>query len=415
MNNRLFIRVPCLIILIIIVLAVPSVRAGEEGIKPVTIGHGFTLISEVLGEERGILVYLPPGYDRSTATYPVIYLLDGDNHFHHATGIVDFLARNRRIPPAVVVALPNTDRTRDLTPYAVENRPTSGGADTFLRFFEKELMPHVEKQYRVSSYRILVGHSLGGLFATHALLTHPDLFDAFIAVSPWYIYDEGRILDVAVRVLERRGTLKKRFYMTVGQEGEDLLASLKTFSDMLRTTKPEGLIWRYVILREEDHGSVPHRSIYLGLEFFFSEMRLPDDLTILGLAGLERHYRKVEKIYGLDGTIPENVINLLGYQYLGADDVAKAIEVFESNVERYPESANVYDSLGEAQERSGDLSRARANYARAVKRGKAIDDPNLRIYRANLQRVLEALSSGQGEERIQRNPDRRGRVFQETS
>ena len=105
MNNRLFIRVPCLIILIIIVLAVPSVRAGEEGIKPVTIGHGFTLISEVLGEERGILVYLPPGYDRSTATYPVIYLLDGDNHFHHATGIVDFLARNRRIPPAVVVGI----------------------------------------------------------------------------------------------------------------------------------------------------------------------------------------------------------------------------------------------------------------------------------------------------------------------
>ena len=152
----------------------------------------LTVKSEVLGEDRRILVRTPQGYEAGNQRYPVLYLLDGDAHIAHTSSTVEFLARNGRMSELIVVAIPNTDRTRDLSPTHITTTgatgapqfPTSGGGDKFLKFIETELMPHIEKNYRVHPYRILAGHSLGGLFVVHAMISRPDLFNAYIAVSP---------------------------------------------------------------------------------------------------------------------------------------------------------------------------------------------------------------------------------------
>ena len=116
----------------------------------------LTIKSEVLGEERVILVRTPAGYARNDHRYPVLYMTDGDAHIEHTSGTLSFLARNNRMSEMIVVGIPNTDRTRDLTPTRVEylpgnpnvRWPTSGGGDKFLKFIETELIPHVEKNYR---------------------------------------------------------------------------------------------------------------------------------------------------------------------------------------------------------------------------------------------------------------------------
>src|SRR3954447_11335145 len=133
----------------------------------------FTIKSTVLGEDRIILVRTPVGYETSKLSYPVLYMTDGDNHIGHTASTIEFLTQNGRIPELIVVGVTNTDRTRDLTPAKSSDKdadgklrfPTSGGADNFLKFFETELIPEVEKQFRVLPYRIFAGHSLGGLFA----------------------------------------------------------------------------------------------------------------------------------------------------------------------------------------------------------------------------------------------------------
>jgi len=132
--------------------------------------------STVLGEERVVLVRTPVGYERNNVRYPVLYMTDGDAHMGHTASTIEFLTRNGRISDLIVVGVTNTDRTRDLTPVKSTNKtpagdlqfPTSGGADNFLKFFETELIPEIEKQYRVQPYRIFAGHSLGGLFAIHS-------------------------------------------------------------------------------------------------------------------------------------------------------------------------------------------------------------------------------------------------------
>src|SRR4030095_8283131 len=153
--------------------------------------------SAVLGEDRTILVRTPPGYDTNKQPYAVMYMTDGDAHIGHTGSTIEFLARNGRMPELIVVGITNTDRTRDLTPTHVKTTnpngalqfPTSGGGDKFLKFIETELIPEIEKRYRVSPYRVLAGHSLGGLFAIHAMVSRPELFNSYIAVSPALQWD----------------------------------------------------------------------------------------------------------------------------------------------------------------------------------------------------------------------------------
>ena len=166
-----------------------SYTVGQETNDAIIIGNKFQIESAVLDETREIWISTPQSYQISEESYPILILLDGDAHFHHTTGTVNFLAANDRIPEMIVVAIPNTDRTRDLTPASrnsddIENNPTQGGADNFLRFIGEELMPYIDENYRTRPYRVLIGHSYGGLFAIHTLISQPEYFDAYIAISP---------------------------------------------------------------------------------------------------------------------------------------------------------------------------------------------------------------------------------------
>ncbi|MEJ2582656.1 MAG: alpha/beta hydrolase-fold protein, partial [Acidobacteriota bacterium] len=165
--------------LCLLCLAIGSAHGGE----PITIGETITIQSKILDEERTILVSTPAGYDQSSQRYPVLYMTDGDAHFTHTRGTVDFLVRNGLMPEVIVVGVTNTDRTRDLTPNHIASRtigervfesPTSGGAPKFLIFFEKELFPYVDEHYRTNPMRLFSGHSFGGLFALNAFFSKPE-------------------------------------------------------------------------------------------------------------------------------------------------------------------------------------------------------------------------------------------------
>src|SRR5690606_4432652 len=95
--------------------------------------------STILGESREIWISTPLSYNRGSDSYPVIYLLDGEDHFYHTTGTAGYLAGSGRIPEVIVVGVRNTDRTRDYTPASqdpdqIKSYPNHGGADNFLMF-----------------------------------------------------------------------------------------------------------------------------------------------------------------------------------------------------------------------------------------------------------------------------------------
>ena len=359
----------------------------------------FSIKSTVLGEDRIILVRTPVGYETNKVSYPVLYMTDGDAHMGHTASTVEFLTQNGRISDLIVVGVTNTDRTRDLTPVKSSNKnaagelqfPTSGGADNFLKFFETELIPQIEKEYRTQPYRIFAGHSLGGLFAIHAMITKPGLFNSYIAVSPSLQWENNEELKRVETYLKNQKESNVTLFASIGNEPGAIGEAFDKFKDMLAKSNIKGFEWQAERMADEDHGSVVLRSHYFGLRKVYDGWQMPRDpqtgAVAGGLKGADEHYKKLSEKFGYSVPTPENLINQIGYQLLFETKPEEAIAVFKANVERYPASANVYDSLAEAYERGGRIDLAEPLYDKARTLGEQNNDPNKATYKTNYERA----------------------------
>jgi tetratricopeptide (TPR) repeat protein len=265
--------------------------------------------------------------------------------------------------------------------------PTSGGADRFLKFIETELIPKIEKDYRVQPYRVFAGHSFGGLFAIHALLTRPEIFNAYIAVSPSMHWDNQLLSRNAEEFFKDRKELNRTLYFTLANEGGAMREGFDRFKGILGKNKPKGFEWDSMLMEDEDHGSVVMRSHYHGLRKVFDGWQVTEAIAAGGAPAVESHYKQLSTKFGYAIPPPEPLMNNLGYVLMGEGKTDEAIAVFKANVERYPHSANVYDSLAEAYEKTGKLDLARPNYEKAVQLGTQNNDPNLQVYKTNFDRV----------------------------
>ncbi|MEO7996378.1 MAG: alpha/beta hydrolase-fold protein, partial [Gemmatimonadaceae bacterium] len=162
----------------------------------VPVHDSFTVVSNSVGEPRLINVHTPKGYAASPGTkFPVLYMPDGgiDEDFPHVVKTVDSLIAAGAIRPVIVVGIPNTERRRDLTgPTRIASDSAIakhvGGSKAFRQFVRDELFPIIDKRYRTTAERSIVGESLAGLFIVETFLTQPDMFTHYIALdaSTWW-------------------------------------------------------------------------------------------------------------------------------------------------------------------------------------------------------------------------------------
>lgn len=365
----------------------PKLNFAQQQIDYISLGQTIEFNSKILNEKRDILIYTPTGYEDSNRKYPTLYITDGAENFFIATAIVNFLSRSGQIPQMIVVGIPNVNRNRDLSPSVIQGTSNPGGGDIFLTFFEDELIPYLDKTYRTINYRVLFGHSLGGMFANYAMFIRPELFNAFITASPYLYYDNEFVIKEAALKLGNLSNFDRQLFITLGNE-PTYHASLNKYTSLLEDNT-NNLRWDYQIFNDEDHGSIPIISLLKGLEFIYSDFQLSMETATQGLEAILDHYSQVKSKYDYTVDISEATFNTIGYTLLQNEEFDKAIEVFEYNVKLYPNSANVYDSLAEALEKTGRIKEAAANYKIAIDIGREINDLNLNIYERNLARVQE--------------------------
>lgn len=181
------------------------------------------LHSDVLDEQRQYTVSLPEDYADTTQRFPVIYRLDGVQNIPLMEAVLGRLQKNDAAPHVIIVAIENTDRLRDMYPTVNQdpNGPVGlgGGADKFLSFIERELIPDVEKRYRTHSTRIIAGASAAGAFSLYAMQERPGLFDAHIAYSPAVWWNAGAMVERTQQWLSSKPTTNTYLYMNMGNEG----------------------------------------------------------------------------------------------------------------------------------------------------------------------------------------------------
>lgn len=344
--------------------------------------------SKILNEERSIWVRVPLNYERTDEKLPVVYMLDG-----HApqpsmmAGIIEQQAWGGKMPEMILVSIQNTNRTRDMTPTKTE-RVGSGGADNFLQFIETEVIPLVEKNYRTQPFRIIAGHSLGGMLAVYSFVARPDLFNAYIAASPHLQWDNNAVIKRAEESFKQNRDWKKTMFLCIGDE-PDYVNSFNTFQDLLKKAKPKNFEYEFRQFKGENHGSVVLPAYYAGLRKVFEGWETP---TNGSLTDLENHHKKLSQKFGYQILIPEATLNQVGYQLLRTNRIDEAISAFKRNVENYPNSANVYDSLAEAFEKNGQLKQSAENYEKAYKMAEKSGETQLaQSAKANFERISAKL------------------------
>ncbi|MEO8451195.1 MAG: alpha/beta hydrolase-fold protein [Gemmatimonadota bacterium] len=372
-----------------LVLLLPSaISAQATPDNRVTIGTIDSVWSGTLKESRKYWVYTPGSYNDSTylpQKYPVLYLLDGDAHFHSVTGLLQFLGSGINgvflVPEMIVVAIPNTDRARDLTPTHVEKgldgKPapffkTTGGMPNFFQFIKNELIPKVEGSYRTAPYRILVGHSLGGIAAIDALYTIPETFNAYIAIDPSLWWDDRVLLKKAKDYFSKPGVANRALF--VGQantiNAADTSAnmhfsSILQFNSVLENYNQSGLRYAYKYYPDDSHGSVPLMAEYDALRFIFASYKSDLFQALERPEFIKEQYAKVSAALGYTVQPPESMMDILGHIELSRD-TTKAIALFQMNADLYPNSPKVYDALGEGWQAKGDSKKATEYYEKSL-------------------------------------------------
>lgn len=274
------------------------VEGGDGAAAPAVLPD--TEVHDVRSAANGVAYRLyvarPPGYDEGDRRFPVLFLLDAHYSFAIARNVVEHLVERGDLPPVLVVAVgyatgPDSvrysgtteyrrNRTRDYTPtrsmeggYGPEFQSLSGGAPEFARALREELIPFVERRFRVSDDRALVGHSYGGLFAVWIALRQPPLFDRILAVSPSLWYDDHLIF----RLLDDReslqaGELPKYFYGSVGARENRIMPEDLTRLGRTLEAKHAPMQTRIQVEEGETHNSVFPIGLARGLRWIYQDL-----------------------------------------------------------------------------------------------------------------------------------------------
>jgi len=305
-----------------------------------------TIDSQILGESRELIVYLPAGYEDSKQKFPVLYVTDGDIQGSHTAGTLDFLSKFDLAPSMIVIGIvnPRNKRNEELT-LTVKNKAQLDrltGADRFLAFIEEEVIPLVKSRYRTLDYQALSGTSHGGQFAVNALIKRPNLFNGVIAISPSLYWNNNQLLDLMEEALKKR-TLNGRLFISIANEEPTMTEPFQKLVELTQKYPSTNLNITIKTFSDETHDSTTLLGQYHGIKHLFQGWALPN--TPQTLADLQSIFSSRSKLLGETMVIPEDRANGYGQwlQYLNRKD--ETIELFTWNRKTYSQSFNAHIAL----------------------------------------------------------------------
>ncbi len=340
--------------------------------------------SDVYKRNRTILVKVPFDYDQTKAHYPTLYALDANDpiKFQYLCSAIDNLVQAEALPPMIICGIvPEQDkRNYELTPpattLALQQKPY-GGADRTLNYIEKDLIPFIDGNYRTCGARVLYGHSFAGLFTTYAMIKKPNLFRGYIAISPALWYNNESYVEKIDSFAQSKEAYSRFFYFSVGDRGETELSirpSVFKVYDRLKAQSAKLFHWQFLELHDKNHTAGPVLALPEALSFIFRDWLFPEEFIAKIQSGesdpitaIEGHYTRVKNLY--DATIEPSLNDFtysMAIPYMQRGNTMKAKAILAEALNIYPNSAFIYECIGDALAKEGDWSAAKINYKTAV-------------------------------------------------
>jgi len=353
-----------LMLLFVLILNQGFLQAQEDG-DVIAIGKYRVLHSQLLDEDRLLFIHLPREYEDTQLSYPVLCLLYVDvyNYYLDAASIVEKLGSTGEIPPLIIVGVANTNRYRDLLPLKTRYRSEGGGADNFLRFFEEELIPYIDKNYRTKNYRILVGPQTASILSLYSLITKPALFNAVLSENPFMNPENAAFLFPKAESFFKKTTSLKNFLYIKCEKDERAqdLEYVENFAKLLESNTPDGFRFNLEI-REPSGYFITPLPFREGLRELFAGHKLPENFQTNTVNDIIGYYEKLSEVYGFEVDPPSLMLTFEGDKLSEQRKTREAIALFEYQLNLYPKSLNALMRLGEIYRGMGDFERARQYY-----------------------------------------------------
>ncbi|TXG36939.1 alpha/beta hydrolase [Seonamhaeicola maritimus] len=272
-----------------------------------------TFQSSKLGEERQIKIQLPRGYSSNDdKVYPLFVVLDGDYLFEAVAGNVDYYSYWEDMPEAIVVGVNQLDKRYDDCMYSEQNSlPIETGA-AFFEFIGMELIPHIERNYRTTNFKVAIGHGETANFINYYLLKSAPLFQAYIVVSPELA---PNMLDY---IPERLNKLQSKvfYYLAhTNNDGKSIKEMAKALNTDISLIEDEKLKYNFDSFEGPSHYSVPAHAIPNAIEKIFkvfqpiSKQEYKETILQLDTSPADYLVEKYQTIYDLFAIDKQILIN----------------------------------------------------------------------------------------------------------
>jgi predicted alpha/beta superfamily hydrolase len=272
---------------VLLASAAPAADAPPPAFPPHTIPNSQlrVLPRNAAGRQYQLHISVPGSYAKDTGKrYPVVYVTDAYWDFVKIDAIRGGLVYDKVVPEFIVVGLGYAGENLDYgnlrrwelspVPFGDGGADASGHAADFLKTIETEVIPLVEREYRVdSSYRVLAGASLGGLFTLYSMYTKPELFQAYIAGTPAVVFGNDWLFGYEETFAKSGRSLKVRLFVSGGgNEAPGFLGGIKRFNERIASRKTAGLAYEFRIIEGERHAGMQFESYVRGLRFAFAPL-----------------------------------------------------------------------------------------------------------------------------------------------
>lgn len=229
-----------------------------------------TFTSKKLGADREIYISLPPSYEKETnRNYPILLVLDAEYLFDPFQGALKFGNYWDDLPEVILVGIcqnKSEERYADSEFDEETGLPDSTGAN-FFDFIGTELMPYLEKTYRIAPFKIIAGHDTTAGFTNFYLYKDNPLFDAYITLSP------DLATDMENRIPERLGLITKPIYYyhsTADGDVKKMQKRIKELDEKAKVIKNTTLNYKFDEFIGASHYSLVLHSIPNALYQFFA-------------------------------------------------------------------------------------------------------------------------------------------------
>lgn len=346
----------------LICLMVHIVHAQND-FDDITFGKHRIIHSEIMDEDRLLYVSLPNDYDNSNESYPVLFQLYShfkDAYYLPAVRTTRQMQSLGEAPGVIVVGIKNQQfRYRDLLP--VNHNQTKSEIENFLKFFEEELIPFVNKNYRTNGYRILAGPQAGATFGIYALTKKPTLYNAFFLSSPFFIQAVDKpIMEILNSTLKQNSHDHKFVMITYKEKTHKIEKQLiDSLANILNQHTSIDCLINPIDNNSDFNAPV---DLIKGMKTLFAEYKFPGDKIPKELNEIETYYQKLSDMYGFKISIPEHTMVFEADKFVKNGALEKAKSILLKMLALYPEGVMASDRLGTIAYKQGEYEVALKYY-----------------------------------------------------